>query len=239
MARGRKAATPATEENVAEVKEEKKTVKVTEAEVKEVDQRDEEIALLKEQLAAMKSMVEQLQNTQPTQVIQVNTPESERILFLFEAEVADDNVFTVGENGMYGRITGKTGSFYVPKSDLSRVMDSQFRAMLDARWIIAVNGLTEEEREAYGINYKEGEYLDKRAFAKMVELGDEMLEIYPNLCAGHKEMVAKRYYEAYKAGNPKVTRDLIVKLNQLSKEAGNGKGDFAPIIELMNAAEAE
>ena len=238
MARGRKAETPATEETVAEVKE-TKTVKASEAEVKEVDKRDEEIALLKEQLAAMKSMVEQLQNTQPTQVIQVNTPESERILFLFEAEVADDNVFTVGENGMYGRITGKTGSFYVPKSDLSRVMDSQFRAMLDARWIVAVNGLTDEERDAYGINYKEGEYLDKRAFAKMVELGDEMLEIYPKLCAGHKEMVAKRYYEAYKAGNPKVTRDLIVKLNQLSKEAGNGKGDFAPIIELMNAAEAE
>lgn len=231
MARGRKAAAP-TEETVAEVKE------VT-VEAPAKDKRDEEIELLKAQLSAMQEMLAKAQNEKAQPVIQVTTPESERVLFLFEAEVADDNIYLVGENGMYGRITGKTGSFYIPKSDISRVMDHMFRQMLDNRWIIAVSGLTEEEREAYGVNYKEGEYLDKRAFARMVELGDEMLEIYPKLCDGHKEMVAKRYYEAYTAGNPKVTRDLVVKLNKLSKEAGSPKGDFASIIELMNASDTE
>ena len=236
MARGRKAAAPATEETVAEVKE---VVTETKEEVPATDKRDEEIALLKQQIATMQEMLEKAQNEKAPQVIQVTTPESERVLFLFEAEVADDNIYLVGENGMYGRITGKTGSFYIPKSDISRVMDHMFRQMLDNRWIIAVSGLTDEEREAYGVNYKEGEILDKKAFARMVELGDEMLEIYPKLCAGHKEMVAKRYYEAYKAGNPKVTRDLVVKLNKLSKEAGSEKGDFSAIIELMNASDME
>ena len=236
MARGRKAAAPATEETVAEVKE---VVTETKEEVPATDKRDEEIALLKQQIATMQEMLEKAQNEKAPQVIQVTTPESERVLFLFEAEVADDNIYLVGENGMYGRITGKTGSFYIPKSDISRVMDHMFRQMLDNRWIIAVSGLTDEEREAYGVNYKEGEILDKKAFARMVELGDEMLEIYPKLCAGHKEIVAKRYYEAYKAGNPKVTRDLVVKLNKLSKEAGSEKGDFSAIIELMNASDME
>ena len=237
MARGRKPAAQAAEENA--VAEEKEATEKKQEQAPAVDKRDEEIALLKEQVAAMKAMLEQAQAEKPTQVIQVATPETERVHFLFEAEVADDNIFMVGENGMYGKITGKTGSFYIPKSDLSRVMDSQFRSMLDNRWIIAVSGLTEEEREAYGINYHEGEYLDKKAFAKMVDLGDQMLEIYPKLCAGHKEMVAKRYYEAYLAGNPKVTRELVVELNKYSKEAGNKKGDFSAIIELMNEKEAE
>lgn len=233
MARGRKPANP-TQEAIAE-----EVSVIGEVKPEVPDKRDEEIALLKEQIATMKQMMEQMQSAQPQSVIQVAAPEGERIHFIFEAEVADDNVFLIGENGMYGRITGKSGMFYVPKNDFSRINDGLFRLMLDKRWIIAVDGFSKEERESLGIDYKEGEYLDKKAFAKMVDLGDEMLEIYPKLCDGHKEMVAKRFYEAYKAGNPKITRDLVVKLNKLSKESGSEKGDFYAIIEQMNAKNAE
>ena len=45
---------------------------------------------------------------------------------------------------------------------------------------LLIQDTTKEERESLGIDYKEGEYLDKKAFAKMVDLGDEMLEIYPS-----------------------------------------------------------
>ena len=169
MARGRKPANPAQEE----IAEEVSVIEEVKPEVP--DKRDEEIALLKEQIAAMKQMMEQMQSAQPQPVIQVATPEGERIHFIFEAEVADDNVFLIGENGMYGRITGKSGMFYVPKNDFSRINDGLFRLMLDKRWIIAVDGFSKEERESLGIDYKEGEYLDKKAFAKMVDLGDEML----------------------------------------------------------------
>ena len=232
MARGKKTVVTDTP-----AQEEVKTVPV-ETETKKEDVS--EIELLKQQLAKMQVMLEQAQATAAASpVIQMAVPETERVHFIFEAEVADDNVFSIGENGMYGRITGKTGSFYIPKSDLSRVNDGLFRQLLDKRWIIAVSGLTDDERDALGLDYKEGEYLDKKAFAKMVDLGEEMLEIYPNLCEGHREMVAKRYYEAYKAGNPKVTRDIVTKLNVLSKEAGSVKGDFITIIEMMNEADAQ
>ena len=225
MARGKKT-----------VPEEETAVKAVEEVVPEEKvQEKDEIAILRMQIEEMKH---QLEEARKTQVIQVTQQKDEPVYFLFEAEVADDNISEFGDNGQYGRITGRTGSFAVPKSELSRVMDNMFRSMLERRWIIVVSGLTDEEREIYGVNYKEGEYLDKKAFAKMVDLGEEMLDIYPKLCDGHKEMVAKRYYEAYKAGNPNVTRDIVTKLNALSKESGSKKGDFIGIIELMNEADA-
>lgn len=171
------------------------------------------------------------QNT--PQVIQVSA-DTERVHFLWQAEVSDENVYEIGPQGMYGRIVGKTGSFMVPKGDLSRVMDSMFRLLLERRWIIAVDGLTDEEREAYGVNYKEGELLDKRCFAKMVELGNGILDIYPKLCKGHREMVAKRYHEAYLNNSQYVTREIVVELNRLSKQMGSPNGDFTDIIEAMN-----
>ena len=226
MARGRK---PVTEESPIKEKE-----AITAEEPKE---EKNEIMALKKQLAEMQELLKQA-NESKTQVIQVAQQKEEPVYFLYEAEVADDNIYEIGDHGQYGRITGKTGSFAVPKGELSRVMDNMFRSMLEKRWIIVLSGMTDEEREIYGVNYKEGEYLDKKAFSKMVDLGEEMLEIYPKLCDGHKEMVAKRYFEAYKAGNANVTRDIVTKLNALSKESGNQKGDFTSIIELMNAADA-
>ena len=73
----------------------------------------------------------------------------------------------------------------------------------------------------------------------MVDLGDELLEIYPKLCDGHKKMVAQRWAEAYEEGNPNVTRERTVKLNEMSKAAGSTRGDFIGIIERMNAQDAQ
>lgn len=180
----------------------------------------------------------QAKTTTVPQIVQVAN-DTEMVQFLWQAEVSVDNTIAFGEGGIYGQITGKTGSFYVPKRDLSRVLSELNRYFLKKRWLIIVSGLNEEEREALGVNYKEGEILDKKAFAKMVELGDQMLEIYPNLCEGHKKMVAQRYADAYHDGSPYVTRDIVVKLNEMSKTAKNQKGDFIAIIEEMNARDAQ
>lgn len=177
-----------------------------------------------------------LAEAQRPQIVQV-AADVERVQFLYMAEVADDNVYEIGPGGMYGRIVGKTGSFSVPKTDLSRVMDAMFRLMMERRWIVALNGLTDEEREAYGVDYKDGEVLTKRAFTKMVELGDQMLGIYPKLCKGHREMVAKRYFEEYMNGNPVIERETVVELNRMSRELDGGDGAFAKIIEAMNEAD--
>lgn len=201
----------------------------------ESDALREQNELLKKQLEAMQKQMESLAKPQVVQVM----ADTEKVHFLWQAEVSDSNVVHFGDGGMYGRIVGKTGSFYVPKSDLSRVLTEVNRLHLKRRWLIIVSGLDEEERVALGVDYKEGELLDKRAFAKMVDLGDEILEIYPALCEGHKKMVAQRYAEAFRENNPNVTRERILALNAMSKESGSEKGDFTPIIEMMNQRDAE
>ena len=193
------------------------------------------------QEAAAAAVAEALKNipqqTAP-QIVQVSTS-AEQVHFLWMAPVADDNVVQFGDGGMYGNIVGKTGSFYVPKPDLSRILTEMNRRFMAQRWLLVVSGLTDEEREALGVDYKPGEVLDKRAFAKLVELGDELLNIYPALCEGHKVMAAQIYADAYRQGSRYVTRERTVKLNALSKRKGHEKGDFIAIIEDMNEKDAK
>lgn len=198
----------------------------------------DEVAEIARQAAAS-AVAEAMKNMPQTvpQIVQYGA-DAQKVHFLWMAEVADDNTVQFGDGGMYGSIVGKTGSFYVPKSDLSRILTSMNRKFLDDRWLIIVSGLDDEEREALGVDYREGELLDRKAFAKMVELGDELLELYPALCEGHKQMVAQRYADAFAAGSPYVTRERVVKLNDLSRREGHERGDFIHIIEEMNERDA-
>lgn len=209
---------------------EKKT-EAMEAKVQAQDARDERIALLEKELAELK------RTAAAPQIVQVSS-NGERVHFVWMGEVADDNIIEFGPGGIYGRIEGKTGSFMVPKDDLSRVLTSLNRSLLEKRWLMIVSGLTEEEKQAFNVDYREGEVLDRKAFGRLVELGDEMLDIYPKLCKGHREMVAKRYYEAWGRRDRHITRELITKLNEQSKELGSAEGDFKDILLEMNAADA-
>lgn len=174
----------------------------------------------------------------PVQTVVIPPQKEEKVHFLWQAEVAEDNQLTIGgANSGYAPIIGRYGEFIIPKSELSRVMNGQFREWLKRRWIVVVDGMTDEERDIYGVAYKEGELLDKMAFAKMVELEDKILEIYPKLCPAHREMVAKRYFEAYQDKNPHVQRDVVKALNDMSVELGSEDGDFDAILEAMNEAD--
>lgn len=188
-------------------------------------------------MAQLEAIQQQMASNQMPQIVQV-AADVEKVRFLWMAPLADDNVTMFGQGGMYARITGPRGEFMVPKPELSRVMDYMTRYFLDKRWLIVISGLNEEEREALGVDYKDGELLDKQAFAKMVELEDKMLDIYPDLCEGHKEMVMKRYYEAWQSHNPHVHRDVVLELKRMTQEAGIKNNTFADIIAEMNEADA-
>lgn len=242
MARPRKQAQKATEELMPiEDKAETETTAVAEATAEKAEEVSKPAAaptFTQEQVETMiqQAVASALANQAP-KVVQI-AADVEKVHFLFQAEVADDNRLTIGgTNSGYAPIIGKYGEFVIPKSDLSRVMDGQFRELLRKRWLIVVDGLTDEERQIYGVDYREGEVLDKMAFAKMVELEDKILEIYPKLCAGHREMVAKRYYEAYMNKNPHVRRDVVIKLNEMSIGFGSEHGDFDDILAAMNEAD--
>ena len=241
MARARKTTATAEPKVAKEVAEEVKEQAVVSEEVKTAekkavkaeakpDKKDVEIENLKTQIEQLKQLMAQ-QAAQPQQIV-VTTDNSERVWFLWIADVADDNQILIGENGQYGRIVGKTGTFYVPKNDISRVMDSSVRYFLENRWLIITSGLTDEEREALGVAYKEGEILDEKAFRRISAMGEELLEIFPTLCDAHKDMVASRYHEDYVSGK-KIDRNMVVALNKIYPSIG-----FKDIIDDMNFKEA-
>ena len=187
----------------------------------------------------MEEMQRQLVALQKPQVIQV-AADTERVFFLWQADVADYNLVTFGPGGMYGSITGKTGTFSVPKNELSRILNDKTRRYIEKRWLIVVDGLTDEERESLGVDYKDGEILDRKVFSKMVELSkDEICAIFPRLCDSHKEMVGRRYYEEYQKRNEAVTREKVIALRNLARETGLEIKAFKQILLEMNATEEE
>lgn len=197
--------------------------------------RDEEIESLK---LLVKQLQDQLKEQKP-HVVQVMA-DTEKVVMRFQAEVADDNVATFGPDGMYGQVTGKTGTVTVPKSEWSRFYNESVRNMIYRRWLIVLSGMDEQERDLYGCNYKPGEILDELAFHKMLDLGRDLIAVFPALCKEHQEMVASRFLTAWMDGDERaMDRDLIVALNELSKGEKHKKGMFAPIIEGLNAKDAE
>lgn len=194
------------------------------------------------EIESLKLLVKQLQDQlaeQKPHVVQVMA-DTEKVVMRFQAEVADDNRAVFGPDGMYGEVTGKTGTITVPKSEWSRFYNESVRNMIYRRWLIVLSGMDERERELYGCNYKPGEILDEQAFHKLLDLGRDLIAVFPALCEEHQEMVASRFLTAWMDGDSRaMDRDLIVALNEMSKNDKHKKGMFQPIIEGLNAKDAE
>ena len=202
------------------------------------------------EIEELKKLVRQLQDelaAKRPQVVQVMA-DTERVVLRFQAEVADDNETRFGPDGMYGQVTGKVGTVAVPKSEWSRFYNDSVRNMMNRRWLIVLSGMDEQDREIYGCNYKPGEILDETAFFKLLDMGRDMIAVFPKLCPDHQAMVASRYVTAYYDGDDRAKdRELIVTLNEMSKEPYKNadkkdlrrKGLFWPIIEALNAEDAE
>lgn len=237
---------PAVEETVSEGKSElgflpEEPAKLTAEEAKRDD---------KAEIDELKALVRQLQDqlaSQRPQVVQVMA-DTEKVVMRFQAEVADDNKTVFGPDGMYGEITGKAGTVTVPKSEWSRFYNESTRNMIARRWLVVLSGMDQRERELYGCDYKEGELLDERAFHKLLDLGRDLIAIFPALCPDHQAMVASRFITAWGQNDPRVMdRELVVALNEMSKEPYRKadksdlrrKGLFWPIIEGLNAKDAE
>lgn len=204
---------------------------------------DNEVALLKRQLEEQSKVLEMLQAqllaTKP-QVVQVMA-DTEKIVLRWQAEVADENVVDLGPGGAYGSITGPTGYASIPKSEWSKFLNASMKSLLKKRMLIVLSGMTDEEREMNGVMYKEGELLDEKAFSKMLEMGDEMIAVFPKLCHEHKAMVARRFITGFEKGEATPRRrDLVVALNNLSKQDPQfpKQGAFYAIIERLNEMDA-
>lgn len=184
---------------------------------------------------------------QTPQVVSV-AQEVPQVTLRFQSECSPENQLMLGVNGKFGIITGKSGTFKVARDAFfGEFRDSVVQALLANRDLVVIDGLTDEERELYGVKYTDGEVLEPQAFHKLLDMGDELCAIFPKLCMNYKEMVARRFADAFERGDRRVTRELVLKLNALSKQDYVGlppedvrrKGLFHRIITQMNIRDGE
>lgn len=167
----------------------------------------------------------------------------------FYDEINDANVIYLGENGKYGQIIGKRWTGQIPKmAFIGDFRTPHIQKLLEDRNMIVIDGLTDEERRLYGVEYVKGEFLDEKMYNAMLRMPeDDLVATYAGLCPEWKRMVAVRFAEAYDAGKLRVTRDALLALNRESRKANKvfdqndprRKGDFYQIIDKMNLREQE
>ena len=220
---------------------------VTKAPAAQVMYTAEQVAQMMKEAAAA-AVAEALKAIpQQPQVVQVMA-DTEKVVMRWMAPVSDENVATFGDNGRYGQVTGKNGTVMVPKSEWSRFYDETMRRFMDRRWLVVLSGMTDDERKLYHCDYRKGEIMDEKGFANIFAMGDELLDVFDDLCTEHQEMVAKSFCEAAEQGKLDDSwRGLVKKLNAKSKQRYKDipaddvrkKGMFQPVIEMLNGAEDE
>mgnify|MGYP001555295036 FL=1 len=132
-------------------------------------------------------------------------------------------------------MTGVGWVMEVPRKDFAgRFMTPFVQKLLKKRRLIVLDGLTAEERERYGVAYKDGELLDAQMFSRLLTLpAEKMIEIYKNLCPEHRRFVATQFITAFEKGDNRINRGLIEPLQEISK-TDDPQGLFTPILQKMN-----
>ena len=196
-----------------------------------------------------KAVADALAAQQKEQLVAVAPANDGLVTLRFYDEINDANVIYLGDNGKYGQIIGKRWTGQIPKmAFIGDFRTPHIQKLLEDRNMIVVDGLTEEERKLYGVNYVDGEFLDEKMYNAMLRMPEEdLVATYTGLCPEWKRMVAVRFAEAYESGKLRVTRDALLALNRESRKANKvfdqndprRKGDFYGIIDKMNLREQE
>ena len=155
----------------------------------------------------------------------------EYVTLLYIGAIAEGTTVSLGNLGQINK-AGATRD--IPKKDFLQGMTFGIEKMLESRALIVLNGLTKEERERYGLDYKEGELLTQEAFYKLLNYSDsEIVSIFRKLCEDHRRVVAKLFLSAYfEKGDNRITAEKVKSLNEISKE-NDKDGMFKPILEDM------
>lgn len=168
------------------------------------------------------------------------------VTMFFQAEVNDANEIPLGPNAKYGYIIGKHANITIPKRDfMSDFRTTTVQYFLKERNLVVIDGLTDEERNIFGLDYRQGEYLEPAVYNRLIEMGDKVLDVFPALNQTWREMVAQKFAEAYENKTLKCSRECLMKLNKISRrdykdlpaDDARKKGGFFGIIHQMNAAD--
>ena len=158
------------------------------------------------------------------------TKEEGYVTLIYLAEVSPENLLTLPS---YGSL--RPGSVLtVKKSEWGgKFMSPLAVKLLRRRHLIVASGLDYEERERWGVNYKEGEVLDARAFDKLLDMDKGALcDMFSRLCPEHQRFVVRRFITAFETHDNRVSVDKARALNDLCRN-GENEGILTPVLKAM------
>lgn len=211
------------------------TAQITEAkaEATAVETKEPEKTFTETEVKAMlsdlkKEMMEEFAKTQPA-VVQV--AKEEYVSLLYVGAISQGTVVNMGP---LGRFTRAGAMIDVRKKEFLNGQTMVVSKLLEKRHVIVVDGLTDDERARYGLDYKEGEVLTKKAFERLLQFSeDELFAVFTRLCDQHKGIVCKIFISEYfEKNNPDVTLGKVKKLNNATKHI-NEEGLLRPILKDM------
>ena len=113
------------------------------------------------------------------------------------------------------------------------------RKLIERRHLIVTSGLTQDERERWGCDYKDGELLDERTFDKMLDYPTPQLAaIFERLCPEHQRFVARRMITAKERNDSRISIEKTKKINELSKK-NDPNGMLKPVLQAFGVEIAE
>ncbi len=164
-------------------------------------------------------------------------PADETVTLLYMGCVAEGS--TVPLNEKLGQIQGRGGTRDINKREFLQNLTPNILRRLKDRRLIILDGMTDEERERYGVKYTDGELLGADIYHKLLDMPEEkILAIFDKACYRHKQLIATLFIDAYMARDNRINQYLVQKLNEVSKKT-DPEGMFKSILKDMAKGLAE
>lgn len=179
---------------------------------------------------AMQKMIAEMLAKQPQPVMQVNYQKEEMVTLLYMGAVAEGSMVTLWEGF---EIQGRGGTRDIPKKEFLQHLSQGVIKRLKDRRLIVVDGLSDDERERYGVKYTDNELASVDIYYKLLSYDeDKIINIFKNVCDSHKTIIASLFKTAYMAHDNRINQPLIERLNKASKTI-DPKGMFSDILKDM------
>ena len=164
-------------------------------------------------------------------------PADETVTLLYMGCVAEGS--TVPLNEKLGQIQGRGGTRDINKREFLQNLTPNILRRLKDRRLIILDGMTDEERERYGVKYTDGELLGADIYHTLLDMPEEkILAIFDKACYRHKQLIATLFIDAYMARDNRINQYLVQKLNEVSKKT-DPEGMFKSILKDMAKGLAE
>ena len=179
---------------------------------------------------AVAQAVAEVQAKQPQAI--VLTPKDETVSLVYIGTKSEGT--KVNLHGL-GRIYRAGTILTVPKKDFIRNLGSEtIDELLRKRSLIVLDGLDEDERKRYGLDYKKGEVLTIDAFFSLLDYStEEIVKIFEAACKEHKQVIATTFLDAYfEKHDNRISLERAKALNEASKK-DFPQGLFTPMLRAM------